>query len=102
YDSGLIALARGTGKIVVDHVTRRLNALLARVKWALRGLTFAKTPLSAISRLTWSPEASEVRRVFKAPPERRLFVPTWIWSSGPQLASRTSKREKPTSQQNQI
>jgi len=35
----------------------------------LGGLTFAKTPFSAISRLTWSAEASEARRLFKMPPK---------------------------------
>jgi len=37
---------------------------------ALRGLTFAKTPLGAISRFTWSPEASEARRFFEALPPK--------------------------------
>jgi hypothetical protein len=41
---------------------------------ALRGLTFAKTPLSAISRFTWSPEAFEARRFFEAlPPKEGLL-----------------------------
>jgi hypothetical protein len=35
----------------------------------LRGLTFAETPLSAISRFTWSPESTEARPLFKAPRE---------------------------------
>jgi hypothetical protein len=39
------------------------------VKGRLGGLTFAETPLSAISRFTWSPEASEARWLFKAPRE---------------------------------
>jgi len=36
------------------------------VKGWLKGLTFAETPLSAISRSTWSLEASEVRPVLVA------------------------------------
>jgi hypothetical protein len=32
-------------------------------------LSFAETPLNAISRFTWSPEASEARPLLKAPPE---------------------------------
>jgi hypothetical protein len=31
------------------------------------GLTFAETPLSAISRFNWSPESAEVRPLFEAP-----------------------------------
>jgi hypothetical protein len=37
---------------------------------ALRGLTFGKTPLSAISRFIWSPEAFEARRFFEALPPK--------------------------------
>jgi hypothetical protein len=32
----------------------------------LGGLTFAETPLSAISGFNWSPESAEVRPLFKA------------------------------------
>jgi hypothetical protein len=39
------------------------------LKSRLRGLTFAEAPLSAISRFNWSPESTEVRRLFKAPRE---------------------------------
>jgi len=35
----------------------------------LKGLTFAETPRSAISRFTWSPGASDTRPLFKAPRE---------------------------------
>ena len=35
----------------------------------MKGLTFAETPLSAISRFNWSPESAEVRPLFKAPRE---------------------------------
>ena len=35
----------------------------------MKGLTFAETPLSAISRFTWSPEAPEARPPLKAPRE---------------------------------
>jgi hypothetical protein len=35
----------------------------------LKGLTFAETPLSAISRFTWSSGASDARPPFKAPRE---------------------------------
>jgi hypothetical protein len=48
-------------------VIRRLNALSAGLKGRLEGLTFAETPLSAISRFTWSPESPEARPLFKAP-----------------------------------
>ena len=48
------------GKIVLDYVIRRLNALSAGLKsrW---GLDLAETPFSAISRSNWSPESAEVR-----------------------------------------
>ena len=39
----------------------------AGLKGRLEGLTFAETPLSAISRFTWSPESPEARPLFKAP-----------------------------------
>ena len=54
------------GKIVLDYVIRRLNALSAGPKSRLGGLTFAEAPLSAISRFSWSPESTEARRLFKA------------------------------------
>ena len=56
-------------KKVLDYVIRRLNALSAELKGRLGGLTFAETPLSAISRFNWSPESTEARRLFKAPRE---------------------------------
>ena len=54
-----------TVKIIFDHVIRRPNALSAARKRS-RGLTFAEAPLSAISRFTWSLEASGVGLLFKA------------------------------------
>ncbi len=39
------------------------------LKSRLGGLTFAETPLSAISRFNWSPESTEARRPLKAPRE---------------------------------
>ena len=67
-----------------DYGIRRLNALSAGLKSRLRGLTFAETPLSAISRLTWSPEASDARRCSKCLVK---MVPrsARIWSSQPQI-----------------
>jgi hypothetical protein len=59
-------LAASGGKIAFDYVIRRLNALSSRLKAGWGGLTFAETPLSAISRFTWSPESAEVRPLFKA------------------------------------
>ena len=41
----------------------------AGLKGRLEGLTFAETPLSAISRSNWSPESAQVRPLFKAPRE---------------------------------
>jgi hypothetical protein len=35
------------------------------LKGGLRGLTFAETPLSAISRFNWSPESAEMRPLFQ-------------------------------------
>src|SRR5437879_6960231 len=61
-----IRLSASGGKIPVDYVSRRLNALSSRLKSRSEGLTFAETPLSAISRFTWSPESAEVRPPFKA------------------------------------
>jgi hypothetical protein len=55
--------------IIFDYVIRRLNALSTGLKSRLKGLAFAETPLSAISRFTWSPESSEARPLFKAPRE---------------------------------
>ena len=52
-----------------DYVIRRLNALLTGDKGWLKGLTFAETPLSAISRFTWSSGASDARPLIKAPRE---------------------------------
>ena len=48
------------GKIVLDYVIRRLNALSAGLKsrW---GLDLRWAPFSAISRSNWSPESAEVR-----------------------------------------
>ena len=54
------------GKIAFDYVIRRLNALSAGSEKPVGGLTFAETPLSAISRSNWSPESAEVRPLFKA------------------------------------
>ncbi len=48
---------------------RRLNALSAGSEKPVGGLTFAETPLSAISRFNWSPESAEVRPLFEAPRE---------------------------------
>ena len=47
---------------IFDYGIRRLNALSAGLKSRLRGLTFAETPLSAISRFNWSPESLEAGR----------------------------------------
>jgi hypothetical protein len=50
-------LSESAAKIVLDYVTRRFNASsigFQKAGWG--GLTFAETPLSAISRFTWSPE----------------------------------------------
>ena len=53
----------GTGcKIILDYVIRRLYAFSAGLKNRLKGLTFAETPLSAISRFNWSPESPEAGR----------------------------------------
>ncbi len=52
-----------------DYVTRRPNALSSALNSRLKGLTFAETPLSAISRFSWSPEASEMRPLCEAPHE---------------------------------
>jgi hypothetical protein len=41
-----------------DYVIRRLNALSTALRSWLKGLTFAETPLSAISRFTWSPRGT--------------------------------------------
>src|SRR5438067_9046243 len=43
--------------------------LRAGLKSRLGSLTFAETPLSAISRFNWSPESAEVRPLFQAPRE---------------------------------
>ncbi len=48
---------------------RRLNALSAGSEKPVGGLTFAETPLSAISRFNWSPESAEVRPLFETPRE---------------------------------
>jgi len=50
-----------------DYVIRRPNALSTALKSRLRGLTFGETPLSAIPRFSWSPEASDVRWLCEAP-----------------------------------
>ena len=42
-------------KMILDHVTRRPNALSAELKGSVGGLNLAETPLSAISRFNWSP-----------------------------------------------
>jgi hypothetical protein len=55
--------------IIFDYVIRCLNALSAGLKAGWKGLTFAETPLSAISRFSWSPESPEVRPLLKVPPE---------------------------------
>jgi hypothetical protein len=64
-----------------------LNALSAGLKTRLGGLTFAETPLSAISRFTWNPESPEARSLFTAPMK---MVPrsARTWSSQPQIKSR--------------
>jgi hypothetical protein len=49
-----------------DYVIRRLNALLTGDKGWLKGLTFAETPLSAISRFNWSPESPEARPLIES------------------------------------
>jgi hypothetical protein len=49
-----------------DYVIRRPNALSTELRSRLKGLTFAETPLSAISRLNWSPESPEARPLLKA------------------------------------
>ena len=53
-----------------------------RDKGLLKGLTFAETPLSAISRFNWSPESPEARPLLKALVK---MVPrsARIWSSQP-------------------
>jgi hypothetical protein len=53
-DQSPICDCRSWGKIIVDYVIRRPNALSAGLKNRLKGLTFAETPLSAISRFTAS------------------------------------------------
>jgi hypothetical protein len=65
-----------------DYVIRRLNALLIWDKGWLKGLTFAETPFSAISRFNWSPEPPEARLLLKALVK---MVPrsSRIWSSQP-------------------
>jgi hypothetical protein len=50
----------------LDYVIRRLDALSTGVKGWLKGLTFAETPLNAISTFNGSLEASEVRRLLIA------------------------------------
>jgi hypothetical protein len=62
-------LSESAAKIVLDYVTRRLNASSAGLESRLGSLTFAEAPLSAISRFNWSPESAEVRRLLKAPRE---------------------------------
>ena len=65
-----------------DCVIRRLNALSAGLKGRLEGLTFAETPLSAISRFNWSPESPEARRCSKHL-VRMIPRSVRIWSSQP-------------------
>src|SRR5260370_20976304 len=48
---------------------RGANAGSAGPKRRFECLTFAEAPVSAISRFNWSPEPTEVRRLFKAPRE---------------------------------
>jgi hypothetical protein len=55
--------------MILDYVIRRLDAFSAGLKNRLKGLTFAETPLSAISRFSWSPESPEARPLLKAPRE---------------------------------
>jgi len=43
------------GKIIVDYVIRRLNALSAGLKNRLKGLTFAETPLARSPDSTGAP-----------------------------------------------
>ena len=67
YWTKVLFAAIGVGsKIIVDYVIRRLNALLTLGKGWLKGLTFAETPLSAISRFNWSPESPEASPLLKA------------------------------------
>ena len=58
-------LSESAAKIVLDYVTRRLNASSAGLESRLGSLTFAEAPLSAISRFNWSPESPEVRPLSK-------------------------------------
>jgi hypothetical protein len=53
----------------LDYVIRRPNALSTELRSRLKGLAFAETPLSAISRFNWSPESPEARPLLKAPRE---------------------------------
>ena len=62
----LFAVVDTGSKIILDYVIRRLDALSAGLKNRLGGLTFAETPLSAISRFNWSPESPEARPLLKA------------------------------------
>jgi len=55
--------------VIIDYVIRRPNALSTELKSRLKGLTFAETPLSAISRFTWSSGASDARPPFNGPRE---------------------------------
>ena len=50
-----------------DYVIRRPNALSTVLNSRLKGLTFGETTACAISRFTWSPEASEMRPLCEVP-----------------------------------
>ena len=66
----MYAVARNVVKAVPITSADVLTSTLDQGEWALSGLTFAKTSLSAISMFTWSPETSEARRFFKALPPK--------------------------------
>src|SRR6266480_1694417 len=58
--------------VLVNHLRLRyprFQRIFGRRETLVGGLTFAETPLSAISRFNWSPESTEARPPLKAPRE---------------------------------
>src|SRR6266542_4153087 len=72
---------------IIDEVIRRVNALSAGLN-RLKGLSFAETPLSAISRFSWSPESPEARPLFQERLVKMVPRSARIWSSQPQMKGR--------------
>ena len=68
-----------------DYVIRRLTALLTGLKKLVKGLTFAATPLSAISRFKLEPQSPEARPLFNAALAKMGPCSARIWSSQPQM-----------------